>query len=44
MLEFKPADGYEKLCMFLGKPLPMETREFPHVNQPDDIIKIHRGL
>ena len=40
ILEFKPKDGFEKLCQFLDKPLPVEG-QYPHINQPDNIIKLH---
>lgn len=43
ILEFKPKDGFEKLCRFLDKPVP-EKGEYPHINQPDNIIKLHNGL
>ena len=43
ILEFKPKDGFEKLCRFLDQPLPAEE-QFPHINQPDNIIKMHRAL
>ena len=38
ILEFKPQDGWGPLCKFLGKPVPDEP--YPHVNRPDDIIKM----
>ena len=38
ILEFKPQDGWEPLCKFLGKPIPSEP--FPHVNRPDDLLKM----
>ena len=43
ILEFKPKDGFEKLCKFLDKPVP-ERAQFPYINQPDNIIKMHKGL
>ena len=31
LLEFRPGDGWEALCDFLGKEVPSEP--FPHVNE-----------
>ena len=43
ILVFKPNDGFEKLCKFLDKPVP-KNEQYPHINQPDNIIKMHTGL
>ena len=44
ILDFKlKEDGFEKLCKFLNKPIPTKE-QFPHINQPDNIIKMHRTL
>lgn len=43
ILEFKPGDGYEQLCRFLGKPVP-ENEQYPHINQPDNIITMHKSI
>ncbi|KAI4112749.1 MAG: hypothetical protein LQ338_008279 [Usnochroma carphineum] len=40
ILEFKPKDGWEELCTFLGKPIPADE-PYPRINQPDNIIKMH---
>ena len=44
LLEFKPGDGYEQLCAFLGKEVPPQGEKYPCVNQPDNIIRMHRAL
>ena len=31
LLQFRPGDGWEPLCEFLGKEVPIEP--FPHVNE-----------
>lgn len=33
LLEWEPSDGWEPLCVFLGKPIPKGP--FPHVNKGD---------
>lgn len=40
LLEYKPQQGWEPLCRFLGKPIPKEE-PYPYINQPDNIIKMH---
>lgn len=37
LLEFKPQDGWESLCKFLGKEVPDEP--FLHINDADLLIK-----
>ena len=43
LLDFKPHDGYKELCEFLNKPQPGEE-SYPHINQPDNIIKMFKTL
>ncbi len=40
LLEYKPQQGWEPLCTFLGRPVPKEE-PYPCINQPDNIIKMH---
>jgi hypothetical protein len=42
LLEFKPQDGWEPLCTFLGKEVPDEP--FPHINDADSLIKLMRSI
>ena len=43
ILEFRFGDGYEELCLFLGKPVPSDET-FPNINHPDNIVKLHEAL
>jgi hypothetical protein len=38
LLEYKLGSGWEPLCAFLGKPLPVEP--FPHLNESNDLKAI----
>jgi hypothetical protein len=37
LLEFRPQEGWEPLCAFLGKEVPDEP--FPHINDSDSLVK-----
>ena len=43
ILEFRFENGYEELCLFLGKPVPPDET-FPNINHPDNIVKLHEAL
>lgn len=39
LLEWQPADGWEKLCDALERPVPAEP--FPHVNTAEEFLARH---
>ena len=41
ILGFRFGDGYEELCHFSGKPVPLEEA-FPNFNHADNIVKLMR--
>lgn len=43
ILEFNPKSGYKQLCEFLGKSVPADG-QYPNINQPDNIFKLHTTL
>ena len=42
LLEWRPQDGYEPICKFLGKPVPNEP--FPNINKGDAAAQMHKPL
>jgi Sulfotransferase domain len=39
LLEYRPQDGWEPLCKFLGKPVPAEP--YPFINKGDSAYQLH---